>query len=54
MRMRKDRFAAGFVLVLLCKRRLKIAAVGGRKPRHRGCYVSHPVWDVNSIIVSTV
>ena len=37
-----------------CKRRLKIAAVGGRKPRHRGCYVSHPVWDVNSIIGSTV
>ena len=38
----------------LCKRRLEIAAGGGRKPRHRGVYISHTVWDVNSISFQTV
>ena len=38
----------------LCKHQLEIAAGGGRTPRHRGSYISHTVWDVNSISFQTV
>ena len=37
-----------------CKRRLETAEVGGRTPRHRGIYISHMLWDVNSISLQTV